>query len=245
MVHVSSTTWRIKNQPSTSTSCSNSAIRLLVLVAGILYWGLQVTSSFSIRGCVLKSCFERYILKGQIAIAGHRILQSWTLVCVWTRKKEFIFTSLTSFRKLAFTSRFELNSGTLKSNTFVIPQFRKPMIGENQQLVTDEPVEFEKWPVEVKDCRKITDHFRGNYRIYPNLLKENRRMPTCNRFDLQTLGSQPMIGENRQWVTDEPVKFEIWPVEVQDCSKITDHFRGIYRILFPNLMKGTPEDVDM
>ena len=31
------------------------------------------------------------------------------------------------------------------------------MIGENQQLVTYEPVE-------VQDCRKITDHFRGIYR---------------------------------------------------------------------------------
>ena len=33
------------------------------------------------------------------------------------------------------------------------------MIGENRQLVTDEPVEFEKQPVEVQDCRKLTDHF--------------------------------------------------------------------------------------
>ena len=32
------------------------------------------------------------------------------------------------------------------------------MVGENQQLVTDEPVE-------VQDRRKITDHFRGIYRI--------------------------------------------------------------------------------
>ena len=39
---------------------------------------------------------------------------------------------------------------------------RKPMIGENRQLVTNELVEFEKIPVEVQDCRKITDHFRGN-----------------------------------------------------------------------------------
>ena len=39
------------------------------------------------------------------------------------------------------------------------------MIGANRQLVTDEPVEFEKQPVEVGDCRKITDHFRGIYRI--------------------------------------------------------------------------------
>ena len=44
------------------------------------------------------------------------------------------------------------------------------IIGENWQLVTNEPVEFEKQPVEVQDCRKITDHFRGNYRIYPNLV---------------------------------------------------------------------------
>ena len=37
------------------------------------------------------------------------------------------------------------------------------MIGENRQLVTDEPVEFEEEAVavEVQDCRRITDHFRG------------------------------------------------------------------------------------
>ena len=39
------------------------------------------------------------------------------------------------------------------------------MIGENRQLVTDEPVE-------VQDRRKITDHFTGIDRIYPNLIKE-------------------------------------------------------------------------
>ena len=67
------------------------------------------------------------------------------------------------------------------------------VIGENRQLVTDEPVEFANSPVEVQDCRKITDKFRGIYGIYPNLLKENRRMSTCNRLDLQTLGSQPVM----------------------------------------------------
>ena len=70
------------------------------------------------------------------------------------------------------------------------------MIGENRHLVTNEPVEFEKEPVEVQDCRKITDHFRGIYRIYPNLIKENRRMPTCNQLDLQTLGSPPIMPKN-------------------------------------------------
>ena len=52
------------------------------------------------------------------------------------------------------------------------------MIGENRQLVTDEPVEFEKQPVEVHQdyCGKITDRFRGVHRIYPNLIKEHCRM---------------------------------------------------------------------
>ena len=67
------------------------------------------------------------------------------------------------------------------------------MIGENRQLVTNEPVEFEKYPVEVQDCGKITDYFRGIYRIYPNLTKEKLRMSTCDRLDLQTLGSQPVM----------------------------------------------------
>jgi hypothetical protein len=36
-----------------------------------------------------------------------------------------------------------------------------PLNGKNRQLVTDEPVEFEKYPVEVGDFRRITGHFRG------------------------------------------------------------------------------------
>ena len=58
MVHVSSTMWRTKKQPSNSTSCSNNALHLLVVVAGRLYRGLQVMSSFSIWGCIVKGCFE-------------------------------------------------------------------------------------------------------------------------------------------------------------------------------------------
>ena len=58
---------------------------------------------------------------------------------------------------------------------------------------------------------------------------------------LSTLGtmllSAPMIGENRQLVTDEQV-------EVQDCRKITDRFREIYRI-YPNSIRGKPEDMNL
>ena len=45
------------------------------------------------------------------------------------------------------------------------------MIGENRQLVTNEPAEFEKSLVEVQDYRKIANHFRGIYRIYPQFSK--------------------------------------------------------------------------
>ena len=76
-----------------------------------------------------------------------------------------------------------------------------PMIRENRQLVTVEPVEFEKYPVEVQDCRKITNHFRGIHGIYPILIKENRRMSTCNwlkyqriiRLKSKTIGKLPTI----------------------------------------------------
>ena len=71
-----------------------------------------------------------------------------------------------------------------------------PMIGDNRQLVTNEPVEFQKQLVENQDCRKITDHFRGIYRMYPQFNKKNWRMSTS------------VIGENRQLVTNEPVEFE-------------------------------------
>ena len=67
------------------------------------------------------------------------------------------------------------------------------MIEENRQLVTNAPVEFEK---EITggsyfktSARKITNHFRGICRIYPTLIKENRRMSTCNLSDSQTRGS--------------------------------------------------------
>jgi hypothetical protein len=57
------------------------------------------------------------------------------------------------------------------------------MILENRQLV---------------NCLslKITDHFLGIYRTYPNFIKQNQKMSPCNQSDLQTLGSQPNMPEN-------------------------------------------------
>ena len=57
-------------------------------------------------------------------------------------------------------------------------------------LVTDGLVKFEKWLVQVQYFSQTTKHFRGLYRIYLNLIKENWKISTCNRLDLKTLESQ-------------------------------------------------------
>ena len=45
--------------------------------------------------------------------------------------------------------------------------------GENWQLVTDESIEFEKYPVEIGDFRRLTDQFRGICRrLYLKWMKE-------------------------------------------------------------------------
>ena len=87
VVHVSSTMWRIKNGPSNSTSCSDNALRLLVLVACIVYCGLQVSSSFSIWGCVVKGCFEGGIFRrAKLRLKGiedFNLEHSYTWLCSW------------------------------------------------------------------------------------------------------------------------------------------------------------------
>lgn len=58
------------------------------------------------------------------------------------------------------------------------------MNGENQPLVTDEPIEGE-------DFKKIIDHFKGTYRINFKLMKKNQKRSTCTR--LETLGCWPAV----------------------------------------------------
>ena len=47
------------------------------------------------------------------------------------------------------------------------------MNGENQQVLTDEPVDFEKEPVEVQDFKQTINQFRGIYKIFLHLTKKN------------------------------------------------------------------------
>ena len=53
-----------------------------------------------------------------------------------------------------------------------------------------------------------------------------------------------MLRENQRLVTNEPVEFEKYSIEVRDFARITDHVRGIYRENIPPMNKATkPEDV--
>ena len=76
------------------------------------------------------------------------------------------------------------------------------------------------WVWEITDwssnCRKIADHLRGIHRICPNWVKENRRMWTCNRLDLPTLGSQPIMPQNLPDHCPEPC----WWVQKKAWSRV-------------------------
>ena len=50
--------------------------------------------------------------------------------------------------------------------------------------------------LKVQDFRRITDRFRGIYRIYIKWMKRNQKMSTCNRLDLESLGSWLTMPKN-------------------------------------------------
>ena len=65
------------------------------------------------------------------------------------------------YLQLVFNVNAPLCAKSVLVLTIVPPSCQSTIIhntmnGENRPLVTDEPVEFEKWPVEVKDLMKIT-----------------------------------------------------------------------------------------
>ena len=108
---------------------------------------------------------------------------------------QIFLASIKSSRKVSTCDR--LVSETLGSQPF------NPMIGENR--FTDEPVEFEKEPVEVEDCRRITDWFGRIYgRIYPNLIKEHRNSMQGwpGRFLGTLIGRDPSVWKSTRLHVD-------------------------------------------
>ena len=43
---------------------------------------------------------------------------------------------------------------------------------------------------------EITDNYREIHRLYVKLIEQNWEMSTCNRLDLESLGSQPIMPKN-------------------------------------------------
>ena len=76
MVHVSSTMWRIKNQPSNSTSWSESITPFTCWFLWRAYSHEDFFKWLNLGWCFQRLFWERYTLKGQIA--GHRRLGTWT-----------------------------------------------------------------------------------------------------------------------------------------------------------------------
>ena len=60
----------------------------------------------------------------------------------------------------------------------------------------DEPVEFEKYPVEIQNVVKITDNVRIIHELYLMCIKKNWKMSTCNWLNLEVLGSGPVMPKN-------------------------------------------------
>ena len=109
------------------------------------------------------------------------------------------------------------------------------MIGEN-------PAVSYRWTGWVWDItgwssrlQEITDHFRGIYRIYPILIKENRSMPTCNRLDLQTLGSQPIMPSNLpdHWCIYLTLIFASFCAQEPDWVAFTFKYTKLWNVITP------------
>jgi hypothetical protein len=65
------------------------------------------------------------------------------------------------------------------------------MIGENRLLVTIEPVEFEKQPVEVQDFKKMTNTVVWNVKLLTQSNKNKKKkqsMSTYIHLDLEHYG---------------------------------------------------------
>ena len=62
------------------------------------------------------------------------------------------------------------------------------MNGENQPLVIDEPVGLKNNRLKFKMIGKLPIILKGIHRIHLNLMKNKRRISTCNWLNLEILG---------------------------------------------------------
>ena len=95
----------------------------------------------------------------------------WCEIDFWRKPPCYIFIHyFWSLDEWEFEKLIENEETMLEAWATWLPVL-KPMSGKNRRLVADEPVEFEKSPVEVQDFTRSIDHFDGIYRIYLKWMK--------------------------------------------------------------------------
>ena len=109
-----------------------------------------------------------------------------------------------------------------------------------------EPAVSYKWNGWVWEITGLSSRLQDNYQafkriygIYPNSIKENRRMSTWNRLDLQTLGSQLIMPKNllEHWL-DLNQHINHIPLNIyligQGIGNRCNHFRAMLNIRVTN-----------
>ena len=82
----------------------------------------------------------------------------------------------------------------LQQSTWQQYSSRAPMNEENQLLLTDQLVEFEKWPVQIQDFRKFSDWCKGIYGFFFNWIPQNNRnMLPLSRLASERLGFRLVV----------------------------------------------------
>ena len=106
--------------------------------------------------------------------------------------------------------------------------YAKLINGESWHLVTNGPVEFEKYLIQIQDFWKIINHLEE----FLNWIKKYRKMSTYNQFILELIGSQPIMPKNlpRQYCHQSSAHsgpYWLWalpltPTEVP-CVSVVNH----------------------
>jgi hypothetical protein len=123
----------------------------------------------------------------------------------------------------------EGRQGRVRGKGGLTPPTWAPMIGEHRQLITYFPcwVGLRNNELKFKTAGKRPISLRGNYRVYPNLIKENRRMSTCIQLTWQTLGSQPVTPKNL------PHHFFTRETEREPAFGYSSRFEGLFSSIRP------------
>ena len=139
----------------------------------------------SLRNAISKECAWRTSRCVQVAQSSRVATIRWQLIIVWLTICDLIYEGyIPSFNNPPCSRKRKiLEVGQAAPKKFNKNKNKKSCKARGSGARNGgEPAVSYKWTgwvweiagwLRFKDCRKSTDHFRGIYRIYPNLIKEN------------------------------------------------------------------------